>query len=95
MADKGEVQLAYAVGVAQPVSIMIDTFGTGKYDETKIANAVMNVFNLTPDGIIDLLDLRNTSYQPLAAYGHMGREDLPIKWEKTDKVEALLDALNQ
>lgn len=95
IADKCEVQLAYAIGVAQPVSIMIDTFGTGKYDETKIANAVMNVFNLTPDGIIDLLDLRNTSYQPLAAYGHMGREDLPIKWEKTDKVEALLDALNQ
>lgn len=95
IADKCEVQLAYAIGVAQPVSIMIDTFSTGKYDETKIANAVMNVFDLTPDGIIDSLDLINTSYQPLAAYGHMGREELPIQWEKTDKVDALLDALNQ
>lgn len=95
IADKCEVQLAYAIGVAQPVSIMIDTFNTGKHEESKIANAVMNVFDLTPDGIINSLDLRNTTYRPLAAYGHMGREDLPILWEKTDMVDALLNALNQ
>lgn len=95
IADKCEVQLAYAIGVAQPVSIMIDTFNTSKHDETKIANAVMKVFDLTPDGIINSLGLKDICYRPLAAYGHMGRDELEIPWEKADRTDALLEALNQ
>ena len=93
VADKCEVQLAYAIGVAKPVSILVDTFGTGKYDDDKIAEAVDKVFDLRPAGIIEKLNLRKPQYRKLAAYGHMGREDLGVAWEKTDKVQQIIDAL--
>lgn len=93
LAKKCEVQLAYAIGVAKPVSIMVDTFGTGKYRDEKLAEAVKKVFDCRPQSIIKQLDLTNTSYLPVAAYGHMGREDLGVSWEKTDKVKDLVDAL--
>ena len=93
LADKCEVQLAYAIGVAKPVSILVDTFGTGKVDEAKLSEAVDKVFDLRPAAIIKMLDLRRPQYRKLAAYGHMGREDLGVAWEKTDKVQALKDAL--
>ncbi len=94
LADKCEVQLAYAIGVAKPVSILVDTFGTGKVDETLISEAVDRVFDLRPAAIIKMLDLRKPQYRKLAAYGHMGREDLGVAWEKTDKVDELKAALN-
>ena len=72
---------------------MVDTFGTGKVDDEKISEAVKKVFDLRPAGIIQMLDLRKPQYRKLAAYGHMGREDLGVAWEKTDKAQALLDAL--
>ncbi len=90
LADKCEVQLAYAIGVAKPVSVMIDTFGTGKYSDEKISEAVKKVFDPRPNSIIRELDLRNTKYLPVAAYGHMGREDVGVNWEKTDRTEELL-----
>lgn len=93
IADKCEVQLAYAIGVAKPVSVMVDTFGTGKYSDEKIAEAVQRVFDCRPASIIKELDLRNTKYRPTASYGHMGRTDLPVRWEATDKTEALKKAL--
>ena len=93
LAKKCEVQLAYAIGVAQPVSILVDTFGTSTVDEDKIEKAVEQVFDLTPKGIIETLDLRKPIYRQLAAYGHIGREDLGVKWENTDKVDALLAAV--
>lgn len=93
LAEKCEVELAYAIGVAHPVSITIDTFGTGTVKEEKLALAVAMVFDLRPAAIIDLLNLKAQKYRPLAAYGHMGREDLDISWEKTDKTEALINAL--
>ncbi len=93
LADKCEVQLAYAIGVAKPVSILIDTFGTGKVDENKLSEAVDKIFDLRPAAIIKMLDLRKPQYRKLAAYGHMGREDLGVAWEKTDKVEALKEAV--
>ena len=89
LAKKCEVQLAYAIGVAHPVSIMIDTFGTGTVDEEKLVEAVEKVFDLRPNAIIRDLDLRKPIYKKLAAYGHMGREDLHVTWEKTDRVDAL------
>ena len=89
LADKCEVQLAYAIGVANPVSVMIDTFGTGKISEEEIANRVKKVFDMRPAAIIKQLDLRKPIYKNLAAYGHMGRVDLNVKWEETDKVELL------
>lgn len=89
LADKCEVQLAYAIGVAKPVSIMVDTFGTGKASDDKIAKAVEKVFDLRPEAIIKALDLRKPQYRQLAAYGHMGREDLGVAWEKTDRAEEL------
>jgi len=92
-ADKCEVQLAYAIGVAHPVSIMVDTFGTGTVSEEKIVAAVEKVFDLRPHAIIKALDLRKPIYRQLAAYGHMGREDLGVSWEKLDKVEALKAAI--
>ncbi len=95
LADKCEVQLAYAIGVARPVSVLIDTFGTGKVDENKLSAAVEKVFDLRPDAIIKMLDLRKPQYRKLAAYGHMGREDLGVAWEKTDKVEAIKKALSE
>lgn len=89
VADKCEIQLAYAIGVAQPVSVFVDTFGTGKISDKKITDAVKAVFDFTPDGIIKQLALKRPIYRPLAAYGHMGREDLGVKWEKTDAAEQL------
>ena len=89
LADKCEVQLAYAIGVAKPVSIMVDTFGTGKVSDEAIAAAVDKVFDFRPDEIIKTLELRKPQYRQLAAYGHMGREDLGVAWERTDKAEAL------
>ena len=89
LAKKCEIQIAYAIGVAHPVSILVDTFGTGVVADEKIAEAVSQVFDLRPNAIIRDLGLRNPIYRPLAAYGHMGREDLGVAWEKTDRTEAL------
>ena len=93
LATKCEVELAYAIGVAQPVSIMVDTFGTGTVADEKIEKAVEKVFDLTPAAIIRDLDLRKPIYRQLAAYGHMGREDLGVKWENTDRADALKAAV--
>lgn len=93
LADKCEVELAYAIGVANPVSIMVDTFGTGKVSDEKLSQAVKKVFDLRPSAIIKALDLRKPQYKALSAYGHMGREDLGVAWEKTDKTEELLAAV--
>ena len=93
LATKCEVELAYAIGVAKPVSIMVDTFGTGTVADEKIVQAVEKVFDLTPAAIIRALDLRKPIYRQLAAYGHMGREDLGVKWENTDRADALKAAL--
>ena len=89
LADKCEVELAYAIGVAKPVCVMVDTFGTGKLDDEKIADIVNKVFDLRPSAIIDRLDLRKPIYKNVAAYGHMGREDLGVSWEKTDMVDEI------
>ena len=94
LASKCEVQLAYAIGVAEPVSIMVDTFGTGAVADSVIEDAVRKVFDLRPAAIIRDLDLRKPIYRQLAAYGHMGREDLGVKWEATDRVDALKAAVN-
>ncbi len=94
LAKKCEVELAYAIGVAEPVSIMVDTFGTGKVEDARIEAAVKKVFDLRPAAIIQALDLRKPIYRPLAAYGHMGREELGVKWENTDRVDALKAALD-
>lgn len=93
LASRCEVQLAYAIGVAKPVSIMVDTFGTGKVDEAKLEAAVEKVFDLRPAAIIKTLDLRRPIYRKLAAYGHMGREDLGVRWEDTDRADALRAAV--
>ena len=93
LADKCEIELAYAIGVAEPVSVLVDTFGTGKVAEDKLAEAVTKVFDLRPAAIIKDLDLRKPQYRQLAAYGHMGREDLGVAWEKTDRVDALRAAV--
>ena len=93
LAKQCEVQVAYAIGVAKPVSIMVDTFGTGVVEDEKIEKAVEKVFDLTPAAIIRTLDLRKPIYRKLAAYGHMGREDLGVKWENTDRVEELKAAV--
>lgn len=93
LAKKCEVELAYAIGVAHPVSVMVDSFGTGVVSDEKLADAVNEVFDLRPAAIIRQLDLRRPIYRKLAAYGHMGREDLGVTWEKTDKVEALKAAI--
>ena len=89
LAKKCEVQLSYAIGVAQPTSVLIDTFGTGKIADDKIGEALKELVDLTPQGIIRTLDLRRPIYKPFAAYGHMGREELNAPWEKTDLVPAL------
>lgn len=94
LADKCELQLAYAIGIAEPVSVMAETFGTGKISDEKIAEIVAANFDFTPKGIIRDLDLRRPIYRQVAAYGHMGRTDLDIPWEKTDKVEILKKAAN-
>ncbi len=93
LAEKCEVELAYAIGVAHPVSVMVDSFGTGKVSDERLAEAVEKVFDLRPMAIIKELGLRKTKYRPLAAYGHMGREDLNVAWERTDRVEELRKAV--
>ena len=93
LARRCEVQISYAIGVAQPVSIMVDTFGTGTVADDVLAEAVQQVFDLRPRAIIRALDLRRPIYRPLAAYGHMGREDLGASWERTDRTEALKKAV--
>ena len=94
LADKCEVQLSYAIGVAKPVSILVDTFGTGKVSEDKLSEAVEKIFDLRPAAIIEMLNLRKPQYRKLAAYGHMGREELNVAWEKTDKVEQLKSVIS-
>ncbi|MBD8522574.1 methionine adenosyltransferase [Lysinibacillus sp. FSL R7-0073] len=89
LAERAEVQLAYAIGVAQPVSIAVDTFGTGKVKESEIVEWVRELFDLRPAGIIKMLDLRRPIYKQTAAYGHFGRTDLNVPWEQTDKADAL------
>ncbi len=89
LADKVEIQLAYAIGVAKPVSIMVDTFGTGKLDDEKIAELVEKNFDFRPAAIIRDLDLRRPIYRQTAAYGHFGRTDIDLPWEHTDKAETL------
>ncbi|MEG1505394.1 MAG: methionine adenosyltransferase [Lachnospiraceae bacterium] len=88
-ADKCEIQLSYAIGVAQPTSIMVDTFGTGKLTEEQLVNVIRENFDLRPAGIIKMLDLRRPIYKQVAAYGHFGRNDLDLPWEKLDKAETL------
>lgn len=94
LAKKCEIQLAYAIGVAKPVSIMVDTFGTSKYSNEELARAVDKVFDCRPNSIIKQLKLKEIKYLPLAAYGHMGREELKVRWEDTDKTDELINALN-
>ena len=89
LADKCEIQLSYAIGVAQPTSIMVDTFGTGKVSDEKLVEIIRDNFDLRPAGIIKMLDLRRPIYKQTAAYGHFGRNDLDLPWEKTDKVDAM------
>ncbi len=95
LARRCEVQLAYAIGVAHPVSVFVDTFGTGKLSDDALSAAIGKVFDLRPTAIIRALNLRRPIYRRLAAYGHMGREDLGVSWEKTDRVDALKAALGQ
>jgi S-adenosylmethionine synthetase len=93
LADKCEVQLAYAIGVAKPVSVMVDTFSTGKVNDEVLADAVQKVFDLRPAAIIKNLELRRPIYTPLSAYGHLGRLDLDLPWERVDKAEELKNAV--
>lgn len=95
LAEQCEVQLAYAIGVAEPVSISIDTFGTGKVSETELVEAVRENFDLRPAGIIKMLELKQPIYKQTAAYGHFGRTDVLLPWEKLDKVNVLKDSINQ
>lgn len=94
LADQCEIQLAYAIGVAQPVSISVDTFGTGKVEDKKIVEAIRNTFDLSPDGIIESLDLLRPIYKQTASYGHFGRDDVELPWENTNKVKELKSYLN-
>ena len=89
LADKCEIQLSYAIGVAVPTSVRVDTFGTGKLSDEKLVEIVRDNFDLRPAGIIKMLDLRRPIYKQTAAYGHFGRNDLNLPWEQTDKAEAL------
>ena len=89
LADKCEIQLSYAIGVAQPTSVMVDSFGTGKVSDEKLVEIVRENFDLRPAGIIKMLDLRRPIYKQTAAYGHFGRNDLDLPWEKTDKADGL------
>ena len=93
LADRCELQLAYAIGVAQPVSVLVDSFGTGKFDDEKLAKAVIELFDMRPAAMIENLGLRAPIYQQTAAYGHMGRPDLDLPWERLDKVDALKEIL--
>lgn len=94
LAEKAEVQLAYAIGVAQPVSISVDTFGTGKVSEGVLVELVRNNFDLRPAGIIKMLDLRRPIYKQTAAYGHFGRTDIDLPWERTDKINHMMAGIN-
>ena len=89
LADKCEIQLSYAIGVAQPTSVMVDTFGTGKLSDEKLVSIIRENFDLRPAGIIKMLDLRRPIYRGTAAYGHFGRTDLDLPWEATDRVDIL------
>jgi S-adenosylmethionine synthetase len=89
LADRCEVQLAYAIGVADPVSVLVDTKGTGKVDDFKLSDVVRDTFKLTPRDIIETLDLRRPIYRKTAAYGHFGRPEAEFSWERTDKADAL------
>ena len=89
IADKCEIQLAYAIGVARPVSIFVDTFGTGKIDDEKIVSLIEKNFELRPAGIIDMLNLRQPIYKQTASYGHFGRTDIDLPWERLDKSDSL------
>ena len=93
LADRCEIQVSYAIGVAEPTSIAINTFGTGKLSDDAISALVREHFDLRPKGLIDMLDLKRPIYRKTAAYGHFGREDADFTWEKTDKAEALKAAL--
>ncbi|MBR5721651.1 MAG: methionine adenosyltransferase domain-containing protein, partial [Clostridia bacterium] len=93
IAKKCEIQVAYAIGVAEPVSVCVDTFGTGIIPDEKLTQAILEVFDLRPKSIIEKLDLRKPIYQPLSAYGHFGREDLGVKWEICDMTDELLKAV--
>ncbi|MCR5353324.1 MAG: methionine adenosyltransferase [Clostridiales bacterium] len=95
LAKKCEVQIAYAIGVAKPVSVLVDTFGTSSVDEDKIRKAIDKCFDLRPAAIIEMLDLRRPIYKQLAAYGHIGREDLGVTWEKTDRADMLRKAVEE
>ncbi len=92
LAERCEIQVSYAIGVAEPTSISVSTFGTGKLSDTKLTQLIRDHFDLTPYGILSMLDLIKPIYKPTAAYGHFGREDIDLSWEKTDKAEALKDA---
>ena len=93
IAKKCEIELAYAIGVPEPVSVLVDTFGTGKYSDDKIAAAVVKLFDMCPSAIIDFLDLRQPIYKKLASYGQIGREDLGVRWEDCDMAEEILRAV--
>lgn len=93
LAKRCEVQIAYAIGVARPMSVLVETFGTATVDEERLGQAVMQVFDLRPAAIIRDLELRKPMYRACAAYGHFGREDLDLPWERTDRVEALKEIL--
>ena len=95
LADRCEIQLAYAIGIANPVSINVNTFGTGRVADSVLDAAVEEVFDLRPAAIIKMLDLRRPIYRQLAAYGHFGREELGVAWEKTDRTGALKAAVER
>lgn len=95
LADKVEIQLAYAIGVAHPVSIAVDTFGTGKIEDDKLIAAIRKVFDLRPAGIIEMLSLKQPIFKHTSAYGHFGRSDVDFTWERTDKVQELLDEIKE
>ena len=92
LADRCEIQVSYAIGVAEPTSISVETFGTGTVSNARLTDLIRENFDLTPYGILTMLDLLHPIYQPTAAYGHFGREDIDVSWEKTDKAEALAGA---
>lgn len=92
LAERCEIQVSYAIGVAEPTSVSVDTFGTGKLDEDRLVKIIRDVFDLRPKGLIAMLDLLKPIYQPTAAYGHFGRTEASFTWERTDKVDALRDA---
>ena len=93
LADKCQIELAYAIGVAQPVSVLVESYGTGKLDDGKLSDLVCRAFDLRPAAIINTLNLRRPIYQQTASYGHFGRPDLDLPWEKTDSVDRLLGML--